>query len=217
VRVAAFGALILFSPAVLFAQVDPMATPASATQANQPQQQQPGTTAMQDSAPNAGDVGQEMRDKMFLRAAEEDGIAEIKLGQLATEKSPSEDVKAFGQKMVDDHTKLNNDLATVADSMGVMLPKEMNKDAQEQYDKLKAMSGDDFDIAYLTLMVKGHHRAMRDFRVEFNVVSDPTLKQAVLNGEGTIHQHLVLVDKLARERNIPMPVRGGHHAQPAAH
>ena len=30
--------------------------------------------------------------------------------------------------MVDDHTAMNKDMEAVADSMGVMLPKKMNKD-----------------------------------------------------------------------------------------
>ena len=85
--------------------------------------QPPGTPATQDSGPNAGDVGQVMQDKMFLRKAAEGGIAEVKLGELAVQKASSDDVKAFAQKMVEDHTRMNNDMAQLADSMGVMLPK----------------------------------------------------------------------------------------------
>ena len=126
----------IFSPALLFAQFDP---PASQTQPNRPGQQAPSTPSMQDSGPNSGDVGQIMQDKMFLRSAAEGGIAEVKLGQLAAQKGSSDDVKAFGQKMVDDHTKLNLDIARIADSMGVMLPKSMNKEDQAEYDKLNAL------------------------------------------------------------------------------
>ncbi len=107
-----------------------------------------------------------MQDKMFLRKAAEGGIAEVKLGQLAAQKASSEDVKAFGQKMVDDHTKLNLEIAQVADSMGVMLPKSMNKEDQAEYDKLNALSGNDFDIEYLTFMVKDHHQDLHEFRIE---------------------------------------------------
>lgn len=213
-RTMIFGAAVFFSSAVLFAQMDATAVPVSSTQANQPQQ--PETPSMQDSGPNQGDVGQIMKDKMFLRSATRDGLDEIKLGQLAVEKSGSDDVKAFAQKMVDDHMKLNGELSSVADSMGVMLPREISKDAQAEYDKLNGMSGTDFDTAYLTLMMKGHHRAMRDFRIEGNSVTDPTLKQIVINGEEVVHDHLVQVDKLAREKGIPMPARGDRPKPPPA-
>lgn len=213
-RIMMFGAVTCLSSTVMLAQMDSMAVTASATQANQPGQQQPSSTSMQDLGPNAGDVGQIMKDKMFLRGATEDDIAEVKLGQLALEKSPSDDVKAFGQKMVDDHTKLNGNLAPVADSMGVMLPKEMNKADQAEYDKLKGMSGSDFDTAYLTLMMKGNHKAMRSFRMEANSVRDPALSAAVASGESIIHEHLVLVNKLAIEKGIPMPTRGDKPTAP---
>ncbi len=60
--------------------------------------QNPASPATQDSGPNAGDVGQVMQDKMFLRKAAEGGIAEVKLGELAVQKGSSDEVKAFAQR-----------------------------------------------------------------------------------------------------------------------
>ena len=57
--------------------------------------------------------------------------------------------------------------------MGVMLPKHMNKDDQAEYDKLNGLSGDAFDTEYLTLMVKDHHKDLREFRVEAVDTQDP--------------------------------------------
>jgi len=209
-----FGTVIV-SPALLVAQLDPMASPASQTQPNRPQQTAPSTPSMQDSAPNSGDLGQIMQDKMFLRKAAEGGIAEVKLGQLAGQKGGSDEVKAFGQKMVDDHTRLNNEMAAVADSMGVMLPKTMNKEDQAEFDKLNALSGNDFDMEYLSFMVKDHHKDLREFRMEAASPTDPTLHDAVVKAESVIHDHTVMVDKLARAKGVPMPPRGGNRPAPA--
>jgi putative membrane protein len=210
------GAAIL-SPGLLFAQFDPMATPASHSQSpSQPgRPQQQTSPSQQDSGPNAGDVGQVMQDKMFLRKAAEGGIAEVKLGQLAAQKASSEDVKDFGQKMVDDHTKLNLEMAQVADSMGVMLPKSMNKEDQAEYDKLNALSGNDFDAEYLSFMVKEHHKDLHEFRMEAGSHADPTLHNEVVKAQSVIHEHTVMVDKLARARGIPVPVHGEHKPNPA--
>jgi putative membrane protein len=209
-----FGTIIV-SPALLLAQFDPTSVLASQTQPNRPQQQPPSTTSMQDSAPNAGDVGQVMEDKMFLRKAAEGGIAEVKIGQLAAQKGSSDEVKAFGQKMVDDHTKLNNQMAQVADSLGVMLPKSMNKDDQAEYDKLNGLSGNDFDMEYLSFMVKNHHKDLHAFRIEAASRADPVLRNAVVDAEGVIHDHTVMVDKLARAKGVPVPPHGGHKPAPA--
>jgi len=205
----------ILSPGLLFAQFDPVSIVASQTQSNRPQQQMPSTPSMQDSGPNSGDVGQIMQDKMFLRHAAEGGIAEVKLGQLAADKASSDDVKAFGQKMVDDRTKINNDIDQVADSMGIMLPKAMSKEDQAEYDKLAKLSGNDFDIEYLTYMVKDHHKDLRAFRIEAASPADSTLHDAVVKAEGVIHDHKVMVDKLARAKGVPVPTRSGSHPSPA--
>jgi len=205
-------ATTMVSPGLLFAQFDPTATPASPSQPGRPQQQ--SSPAQQDSGPNDGNVGQVMQDKMFLRKAAEGGIAEVKLGQLAAQKGSSEEVKAFGQKMVDDHTQLNLEIAQIADSMGVMLPKSMNKEDQAEYDKLSALSGDDFDIEYLSFMVKDHHKDLHEFRMEAASPTDPTLHNEVVKAQGVIHEHTVMVDKLARAKGIPVPTHG-HKPNPA--
>src|SRR5260370_10763334 len=208
VRSILLGTAIL-SPGLLSAQFDPTATPASQTQPGRPQPQ-PSSPSLQDSGPNSGDLGQVMQDKMFLRKAAEGGIAEVKLGQLAAQKGSSDDVKAFGQKMVDDHTKLNLEMAQVADSMGVMLPKSMNKEDQAEYDKLNALSGNDFDIEYLTFMVKDHHKDLHEFRIEAASPTDQTLHNEVVKAQSVIHDHTVMVDKLARAKGIPVPAHGAH-------
>jgi putative membrane protein len=156
-----------------------------------------------------------MQDKMFLRKAAEGGIAEVKLGQLAAQKASSDDVKAFAQKMVDDHTKLNDEMAQVADSMGVMLPKSMNKEDQAEYDKLNTLSGNDFDLEYLSFMVKDHHKDLHEFRIEAASHADPTLRDEVVKASAVIHEHTVMVDKLARAKGLPVPAHGGNKPTPA--
>jgi len=206
------SAAVVCSPVFLFAQMYPSEPHGSSAQASQmPPQQQTESPSMQDSGPNEGDVGQIMRDKMFLRGAVRDGIAEIRFGQLAAEKAGSDDVKALAQKIVDEHLKLNSELSPIADSMGIMLPKDMDKEAQANYEKLSTLSGTDFDTAYLTLMVRRHHHALRDFRIEANSVTDPALSQAVLDGRVVLHEHLVQIDNLAKEKGIPLPAHGHRH------
>jgi putative membrane protein len=110
--------------------------------------------------------------------------------------------------MVDDHTRLNNDMSTIAHSNGVSLSKKLSKAAQAEYDKLSALSGEAFDKEYITYMVKDHHADLREFRTEATSTTDPELKAAVDKGAQVIHEHMVHVDKLARDKGIAMPGRG---------
>jgi putative membrane protein len=155
-----------------------------------------------------------MKDKMFLRKATEGGLAEVQLGKLASEKAASQDVKDFGQKISDERAKLNTSMAEVADSIGMRLPKNLNKADQAQYDKLSTLSGEAFDKEYLSCIVKDHHEDLREFRMESASTTDPELKAAVDNGAKIIREHLVLASKLATQNGVPIPTRGGKPAPP---
>ena len=53
-------------------------------------------------------------------------MAEVEMGKMAQTKSQNADVKAFGQKMVDDHGKALAEVQTLAQSKGVTLPTELD-------------------------------------------------------------------------------------------
>jgi putative membrane protein len=164
---------------------------------------------MQESTGMSSDATEIVKDKMFLRKAAAGGLAEVQLGQLATQKAGAQDVKDFGEKMVTDHTALNNEMAPIADSMGITLPKKLSKEDQAEYDKLNTLSGDDFDKEYVSFMVKDHHQDLREFRTEAVSTSDPTLKAAVNKCAKVIYAHMTMIDKMARDKGIATP---GHHS-----
>ena len=146
----------------------------------------------------AGDSPQGSRDRLFLHGAAEGGMAEVQLAQLALQKSSNDDVKKFAQKMVDDHTALNDSLAPFAKSMGAKPPKKLAKGDQTELAKLSGLSGRDFDKEYLAYMVKDHRKDLADFHQEAQTASTPDLKAAVAKGEATVHEHLDMVQKLAQ-------------------
>ncbi|SRR5579884_1815421 len=115
-------------------------------------------------------------DTTFAMKAAQGGIAEVKLGQLAVEKASNPDVKAFGQRMLDDHTKANDELKSIAAKEGMTLPADMNAKDQAEYDKLSKLSGPDFDKAYMKNMVKDHEGEVKEFQTEANHGKDPQLK-----------------------------------------
>jgi putative membrane protein len=206
-------------PVVMFGQAEPGSLPEMAAQSSSqesapssepapgPGQQQPSRPSMQDSMGSSGQTAQAAKDKMFVRKAVEGGMAQVQFGQLAAEKGGSDDVKALGKQMVEDHTALNNSLESLADSMGVMLPKHIDKEDQAELEKLNGLSGDAFDTEYLTMMVKDHHHDLRGFRVEAVGTQDEALREAVMKGARTIHEHLVKVDELAKSKGIEVSHR----------
>lgn len=216
IRIMMVGAVAMLCSVSLVAQREPGSLPETmpSNQPQPPQSQQTTMPSMQDSVGSSGDRTQAMKDKMFLRQAAEGGIAEVQLGQLAAQKSSSDDVKSFGQKMVDDHTALNKEIEDLADSVGVMLPKRMNKTSQAEYDKLNGLSGDAFDTEYLTFMVKDHHQDLREFRMESANTQDEALRDVVVKGQRVVHEHMVMAEKLAKSKGIEVPGRRGSKPVP---
>jgi putative membrane protein len=207
-RIALLGAVTWMIPAALLAQ-DPMSgdpsTNPSALQNLQPgvpRTQQPGH--MQDSTGGTTDP-QTMRDKQFLRKASEGGLAEVELGKLALQKSSNDGLKTFAQKMVDDHTTLNDTMKPIADSLGAMTATHMNKMDQAEYDRLKGLSGDDFDKEYIAFMVKDHRVDLHEFRQESATAADPALKDATTKGAKVIREHLTMILKLASDNGVSVP------------
>ena len=183
------------SPTILVAQVDPNQQP-------NPLRSEPDSTSV------PGVSHEEMQERIFLQKAAEGGTAEVQLGKLAVEKASADDVKAFGQKMVDDHTQLNNQMAPLAESKGVALPRKMGKADQAEYDKLANLSGEAFDKEYIAYMVKDHHADLREFRMAATNTNDPDMKVALDKAAKVIREHMVLADKLAHEKGLTTPGRG---------
>jgi putative membrane protein len=92
------------------------------------------------------------------------GIAEVQLGQLATERAVNADVKAFGQMMVKDHTQANNELKQIASQMKLETPTQLDQKHKDLVDKLTKLQGNEFDREYINTMVQGHQEVLGKLR-----------------------------------------------------
>jgi putative membrane protein len=215
--IAIVGAAVVLLPSALVAQGDPTLTPPSGQQgAMLPSgPQQPVDNSMRETLGAPGQTGQQMADKAFVRTATEEGIADVKLGQLAVQKG-GVDVKTLAQKLVDDHTAMNKEMAAIADSLGVMQPKNMSKDDQAEYSKLNSLTGKDFDTEYLTFIAKAHYQKTHDFYMEASVAADPGLAAEVAKAMQTMRSHLGLIAQVATQDGITLPPRPPRAPRPGA-
>jgi putative membrane protein len=130
----------------------------------------------------------------FVDKAAVGGMAEVKMGQLATQKASSPDVKAFGQQMVDDHGKANQELKDLASKKGITLPTDLDAKHQATYDRLSKLSGAAFDKAYMHEMVTDHHEDVNEFRKESKTGSDPDVKAWAAKTLPTLEHHLQMAE-----------------------
>jgi len=145
------------------------------------------------------------QDKTFVTMAAEGSETEIQASQMALKKSKNDDVKAYAQKMIDDHTKLMSDMKPFADQMSVKVPVKLTTVHQEQASRLKAKSGSSFDQEYVKDMVADHHKDLADFTHEMNTTSNADLKATVTSGRDVIKEHTDMIDAMAQKMNLPVP------------
>jgi len=108
-------------------------------------------------------------------------MTEVKLGELAATNAKRDDVKEFGQLMVKDHTAINSDLKALASQKSVTLPDTLDEKHQHMVDKLAALTGAEFDEAYITAMVKDHRADAKEFKAESAATKDVDVKSFLDN------------------------------------
>jgi putative membrane protein len=145
-----------------------------------------------------------LSDKHFVSEALKGGMAEIQMGRLAQEKGSSSDVKNFGRKMVQDHTKLGDQMKQVASRLGVSVPQSPTILEQVEIKKLSGLSGSDFDQEYIKDMVKDHEDDLNDFKKDADDGTSPLVKNAATQGANVISGHLDMIKKIAGAHNIAL-------------
>lgn len=136
-------------------------------------------------------------DSTFVKKAARGGLAEVELGQLATQKASSDEVKKFGQRMVDDHSKANDQLKQVAAAKNIELPQNLNAKDKATKARLEKLSGEKFDKAYMKDMVKDHQKDVAEFEQEAKVAKDPQIKGFAEQSLPTLKEHLQEAEKIA--------------------
>lgn len=191
---------VALANAVAMAQM-PGGPPSGQPQQQQPtmpsQQQQPGAT--QGNAP----TGEDFAAKAFISKGLEGDQSEMQMGQLAEQKSQSNDVKQLAQKLVNDHTQMDEKwFKPLAKQMDVSVPKGPSKKDKKMAEKMQALSGADFDTQYLTMMLKDHKKDLKEFQDEAQSAQNSNVKQVAQQGASVISQHLQLIEQVAKNHNI---------------
>jgi len=141
-------------------------------------------------------------DTSFAKKAAQGGMAEVAMGNLAESHAQSADVKAFGQKMVQDHGAANDKLKTVAEQDHIQLPTQPSAKDQNTINRLSRLHGEAFDKAYAQTMVKDHKMDVSEFKQEARAANSPVqnFAQATLP---TLQEHLQMAEKLPGEATTP--------------
>ncbi|WP_431298198.1 DUF4142 domain-containing protein [Tabrizicola sp. BL-A-41-H6] len=179
---------MLAKPLALTATLLFLATPLSAQ-----------TSEQKDVTPPSAD---EIRAAMttaqgFAERAASSNLFEIQSSQIALEKAQSEEVRAFAEKMIADHTAAGERMMAAATEEGLTATEALMPDHQAQLDNLTSSEPADFDAAYLGAQLAAHTEAVDLFEGYSNQGPGGPLKTFATETLPKLKDHLAEVGPLS--------------------
>jgi putative membrane protein len=159
----------------------------------------PAVASAQQASTTGGPAAFVPADLEFVLKAAGDGLAEVALGELAQAKAGSEEVKRFGQRMVEDHGKANQELAQLATARGTLPPQQPPEAARLVAETMSAYEGQEFDEVYVAQQVGAHELALALFQHAAAHAETPELRDFATKHAPVIQEHLTEAQALQKK------------------
>jgi putative membrane protein len=116
------------------------------------------------------------KDADFVAAAVASNYAEIKMAQLAAQRSSNPEVKSIAAMLEADHTKVLNELKALAQTKAITVPVEEEEEAKNKMNRLRDENGKDFDKKWLEQMEDAHEKSINKFEKRADKGEDADIK-----------------------------------------
>lgn len=136
-------------------------------------------------------------DALFAAAAGSGGMAEVNVSQIGLQRATDPELRQFSQKMIDDHTKLNEQMVNVLAQKGMRIPMGIDARAQFCAESLSGLSGEEFDKCYAKAQLVMHMDAVGAFEAEVQRGQDPDIKALAAKALPIIKEHLKTIKPIA--------------------
>jgi putative membrane protein len=132
-------------------------------------------SAHRPAAIGTGGAGADVKgDAEFVQDIAMKNMVELELSRIALEKATNPQIKAFAQKMLDDHHAAGNSLKGVVAEQTIEWPAQLDEKHGDKADELRQKQGAEFDRDYVEAMVEGHQdlAAKLESRLDVQSVAD---------------------------------------------
>ena len=153
-------------------------------------------------------------DSAFLQEAIRTDIAEVKMSELALQRSRDEGVREFAHRLQTDHSTSMQEATALAKTQGTTPPSQPSAEAQEQYAALSKLSGQEFDAAFVNHMVAGHREAVGKFGEQTHANPNAAIADFATKALPKLKEHLATAESLLAAAVHPSAEAHGGHSQP---
>jgi putative membrane protein len=134
------------------------------------------------------------KDADFIVSVMAGNYAEVKLAQLALDRSANEGVKKTATMLIADHTKLITELKGYATKNGISVPLEETDDAKREYRNLAEEKGlADFDEKWCDKLADNHEESINYFERRLNKTEDMELRNWITSTLPGLRSHLKML------------------------
>ena len=129
-------------------------------------------------------------DQSFVAMVSQGGMFEVKAGEVAADQGSTQDIKDQGSTEAHDHKLVGDKLKSIATATGIPTADSLNTQFQKELDDLKALSGTEFDAAYLRDMDDIHKQDGAAFAKEAKSGANPALRAFAAETHRIVLRHL---------------------------
>jgi putative membrane protein len=125
-------------------------------------------------------------ESQALNELHEANRAEIAAGKLAAKHAEAADVKQYGEMLVTDHTKADEQVMKLAKEKGVTLARAKTTENET----LHGQTGKDFDREFISMMVKDHQHAIAQAKDAESKASSDDMRALLKDTLPVLQKHL---------------------------
>jgi putative membrane protein len=152
--------------------------------------------------PTSQAASEAVNDSTFIHTALTGNALEVRLGRLAESKASNPSVKQFAQRMITDHTNMQNQWAALAARNRLQAKPALDPAQDQDARQLAQLSGTEFDRAYMSKMLEDHKRDLDEFQQVGASADAPEVRQLAATGATTIQDHLSMAQQVASQIGI---------------
>ncbi|RPI61268.1 MAG: DUF4142 domain-containing protein, partial [Lysobacterales bacterium] len=114
-------------------------------------------------------------DVEFLVEALRTALAEVRFGELAEQRGNDARVRDYGAKLKNDHLAQVAEIERMLKPLNVTVPVELSVEAQAHHAALARLAGEQFDKAFIEMMIASHTEAIEQYGAQTHANPDRML------------------------------------------
>jgi putative membrane protein len=142
------------------------------------------------------------KDSKFIGETAAGELMEVRLGEIAGQKATNRTVKLYGERMVTDHQKLEDQWTELATKHGMHIKPALGPRHREKVDRIQRAAPKAFDREYMAMMIGIHEDRVPYFEKEGMSAHSAPVRKLVSYELPILREHLLDAKRVGKEVGV---------------